>query len=266
MDLMLFWQISLYWLAGICAGLLSGILGIGGGVVVVPALLWIFTGNPAIPPEIAMQVATGSSLAIMAFTSAAAVHAHHKIETLPWAHCASIGVWLALGAGTGALLAMYLPTTLLKKLFAIFLVGVAFRMRHAVTFSNTTPPPVWLNIAIICLIGVNSGLLGVGGGILIIPYLTYCGIPLRQVLPTTALCTCLVACVGSVVFMSIVPDDAALSAYMTGYIYWPAVAGVAMASMLCAPIGAQWSHRLPTRFIHRLFLGVLIITAGGLWL
>lgn len=256
----------LYLLAGSLTGLLSGVLGIGGGIIVVPSLLFIFELNSAIPPELTMHLAAGSSLAVMLFTSFASARAHHQIEPILWSVYHRLWPGVVIGTVIGAWLASKLSTVVLKYIFAVFLMFVAFKMvRSARVERDGRFPSTWMNRLVSFIIGLKSGLLGVGGGVLIIPYLTYCGVDSRRIAPVSSLCTMTVAWIGTAMFMLM---NHALEGppYTTGYVYWPAVLGVALSSVLVAPLGAKLSYVLPIGAIRYAFVVVLLLTIAGLLL
>lgn len=257
-------QNILYIFAGMFTGLMSGILGIGGGIIVVPTLLFIFEMNPDIPSSLNMHMAAGSSLAVMLFTSFAAIFAHYRIEPILWWVYRRLVTGIIMGTVLGALLATLLSTTHLKFLFACFLVFVAYKMlTHSDQTAHLRFPKKWVNFLVSFLIGIKSGLLGVGGGVLIIPYLTYCGIDQRRIAPVSSLCTMTVAAIGTLTF-TLLTHQMVDVAYASGYIYWPAVLWVALTSMLFAPLGAKLSYILPRQGLRYAFVFILVLTIIGL--
>lgn len=254
-----------YSVAGVFAGLISGIMGIGGGIIVVPALLFIFQYNPAFPPELLMHMAAGSSLAIMLFTSQASIRAHHKLASIQWSLFNNLWPGIILGALSGAFLANQLPTHLLKIFFGLFLLFVVYKMLRSINFTKPHSTPArWINALVSYVIGLKSGLLGVGGGTLIIPYLNYCGVAMKTIAPISALCTLTVAIIGTMVFIFTGWSEPGLPAYSTGYIYWPAVLPVALFSSLFAPLGAKLTYVLPVKQLTYGFVTLLFFTALGL--
>lgn len=258
------WESFFYILAGSFTGIMSGILGIGGGVIIVPALIFIFELTGCVPENLTMHMAAGSSLAAILFTSLSAIRAHNSIEPILWDVYKRL--WLGVGIGTicGAVLASFLSTGFLKILFALFLLFVAYKMAFSLNAKMEARfPPKWLNQLVSFIIGLKSGLLGVGGGVLIIPYLTYCGVNPRRIAPVSSLCTMTVAFAGTVTFM-LLSHDVTNIKYATGYVYWPAVFWVAVVSVLSAPIGAKLSYLLPLPVIRSAFIVMLLLTVVGL--
>lgn len=247
---------------GIITGLLAGIFGIGGGLVVVPGLLLVFEQLKLIPPTMYMQVAAGSSLAVMVITSLSSIKAHHKLGAVKWSVFRPLWPGIAFGTLCGAVMAQWIPTHWLQVFFACFLFVVAIKMwrnRHRVHQEKKVSS--LLNFIVSFSIGFKSGLLGVGGGLLLIPYLTYRGVPARQIAPLTNLCTLTVGFIGTLGFMITGYTETASLAAMTGYIYWPAVCWIALFSSFLAPIGARLSYRLPLTVLRYGFILILLITA-----
>lgn len=253
---------GLYLIIGLFAGLMSGILGIGGGVIVVPALVFIFQYNHLVPADVIMHVAAGTSLAVMIFTSLASLSAHYKMGEILWQVFNKLWPGIILGVCVGAFTAQFIPTLWLKIIFALFLLFVAFKMFVDRDKAQVRATPKMLYHHLVSLfIGFKSGLLGVGGGVLVIPYLTFSGVPVRKIAPVSNLCTFTVAIVGSLVFMATGYREMAAVAYATGYVYWPAVLSVALASAVIAPIGAKLNYILPVKQLKYVFIIILILTA-----
>ncbi len=253
---------TVYALTGAFAGLAAGLLGIGGGMVVVPALAFIFTLNQTVPQEMIMHFAAGTSLMAMIITSQSAVRAHYRLGEILWPVFHRLWPGVVVGTVLGALIADQMPSHWLRIIFGLFLLFIAYKMfsaRHK-TYLHQYPKP-WINNLVSGLIGLKSGLLGVGGGALLIPYLTYCGLDTRKITPLSGLCTLTVAIVGSLAFMITGSNEAGMPAYSTGYVYWPAAIWVAIPSAMFAPIGARLAYKLPIQQLKNAFIVFLLITA-----
>lgn len=252
----------IYAVIGIFAGLMSGILGIGGGIIVVPGLVFVFQHTEIIPNTSVMQVAAGTSLAIMIFTSQASLRAHYKLGEILWSVFNKLWPGIIAGTIVGAVIAKFIPTFWLAIIFALFLFFVAIKMLTDVHASHPERfPGTLLNWLITFLIGIQSGLLGVGGGVLIVPYLTYCGVAVRKIAPVSNLCSFTVAMIGTVVVVVTGWSAMAGVSYSTGYVYWPAVLWVAIPSSLAAPWGARLNYILPVKQLKYGFIVILLITA-----
>ncbi|NKB47454.1 MAG: TSUP family transporter [Legionellales bacterium] len=258
---MIVW-LALYLSVGVVTGMLSGLLGIGGGLIIVPALLFIFSSEQ-IGTVHQMHLAIGSSLAIMVFTSQSSVRAHHRYGRILWSVYKLFAPGILLGAVIGVLVADFLATDVLKIIFGIFLLVVAGQMllsgepKH----SFVGLPNRMLTRSISVGMGGLSGMLGVGGGSLIVPYLNYHRIPLRNSIAIGALVSLTVALVGSLVCVYTGWDASDLPRWSSGFIYWPAVLTIAISSMVFAPLGAKLTYHLPVPFLKRLFAIFLSLTA-----
>ena len=253
---------AIYALTGAFAGIMSGILGIGGGLIVVPTLAYILHHNHLVPASLEMRVAAGTSLAIMIFTAQATVRAHQRQGDILWDIYHHL--WPAMLTGTilGAILADHLTTYWLKLILGVFLLllGVKMLSHATVTHPPHTPSP-WVNRLVNLAIGLQSSLLGIGGGALVIPYLTYCGIEPRKIPAVAALCTLTVAMIGTLAFIITGSNEPGLPTGSSGYVYWPAVFWVAIPSMLFAPMGAHMTYVLPIKQLKYGFSIVLLLAA-----
>ena len=255
-------SVSIYALAGVFAGIMSGLLGIGGGIVIVPALFFIFSHQGVIAPALCMHFAAGTSLAIMIFTSHAAIRAHLSHQDILWHVFKRLWLGIAIGVISGATCAFFVSSFWLRLFFGLFLLFIAYKMSigYRVEKKRQFPKP-WIHFLISWVIGFKSGLLGVGGGVLTVPYLTYCGVPIRKIAAISALCTLIVSVLGTIIFMITGHFASPLPAYSTGFIYWPAVIWVAIPSMLMAPVGARLNYILPVKLLRFGLVVVLLLTA-----
>jgi uncharacterized membrane protein YfcA len=254
----------LFAFAGILSGILAGLLGIGGGIIVVPALIYIFSLLGFEHSSI-MQMAAGTSLSAMIVTAAAATKSHHQRDVILWPLFLYLLPGLVLGTIFGAYLASLLNTEVLKIIFGIFLIFIALKMFFLKHTETKDVLPGWLgkNLIGFC-VGVCSGLLGVGGGMLIIPLLIYFGISLRNASGTSAPVALTVAMVGTCSVIVTGWHVANMPALSTGYIYWPAAISIAIFSFLSVPIGSKLAHILSVPIVSKIFAVILLITACDL--
>jgi len=241
------------------AGLLAGLLGVGGGLIIVPALLWLFALQGLETPHL-MQLAVGTSLASIVFTSLSSIYAHHQHRAVLWPKVLALTPGILVGALLGALLADQLASQQLTTLFALFEVLVALQMWFGRTpqqqqrqLSNGV-----MNLAGV-FIGAFSALIGIGGGTLTVPFLSAINTPIRHAVATSAACGLPIALAGAVGFIVIGWDNPQLPAGSWGYLYPPALLGIVISSVLFAPLGAKLAHRLPTVLLKRFFAGFLLI-------
>ena len=247
---------------GLFAGTIAGLLGVGGGLVIVPFVAYQLEQNPA-TQHYAMHLAVGTSLATIMVTSLSSIYAHHKYRAIHWEVVATLAPGLMLGALAGALTAAMLPTTYLKTVFGLFELLVAVSMFTGVKPSARTQLPGTAGLLAVGLfIGVVSALLGIGGGTLSVFYLMWCNIRMHRAVATSAACGLPIALTGSFAYL-LMGGNGGLAA-ATGFVYWPAFVSIAAASVIAAPLGAKLAHWLPVRVLLRIF--AVFLASLGLWL
>ena len=253
-----------YVVVGAVAGLLAGLLGVGGGVVVVPSLAFAFAAQ-GVAPQYVMPLALGTSLAAIVFTALASVRAHSAHGAVDWRIVARLTPGLILGALGGASVATRLSSNVLTVVFAVFLWGVATHLVLDAMPAQARPLPGRLGLlGVGGVIGFVSGVVGIGGGSLSVPFLTWCRVKLHEGIGTAAAAGFPIALAGAVGYLANglrLPDLPHLSA---GFIYLPALVGVALPSVVTAPIGARLAHRLPTGRLRKLFAAFLYLVGGRL--
>jgi uncharacterized membrane protein YfcA len=260
------WEIGLYFLTGIASGVLAGLFGVGGGVVVVPALILIFT-RVGMTPDWIPHLAVGTSLAAIVATGAASAHAHHRRGAVRWDLAARLAPGIILGAWAGAAVAGVLPDLWLKRIFALFLIYVGMRMlvRQADGPPRAMPGGAGM-FATGSGIGALSALVGIGGGTLTVPFLHRVGIDMRRAVGTSAACGVPIAVAGALGFMVVGLGREGLPAASTGFVYWPAVGAILLASVPTAPLGARLAHALPVALLKRGFALLLLVLGARMLL
>lgn len=253
------WETGLYLLTGIASGILAGLFGVGGGVVVVPALIFIFT-RIGLTPDWIPHLAVGTSLAAIVATGAASAHAHHRRGAVRWGLVARLAPGIVLGAWAGAAVAGVLPDLWLKRIFALFLIYVGIRLlvRRADGPPRAMPGGAGM-FATGSGIGALSALVGIGGGTLTVPFLHRVGIDMRHAVGTSAACGVPIAVAGALGFMVVGLGREGLPAASTGFVYWPAVGAILLASVPTAPLGARLAHALPVDLLKRVFALLLLV-------
>ncbi len=249
----------LYLLVGALAGFAGGLFGIGGGLIVVPVLLFTLP-LAGIAPELVAHMAMGSSLATVFVTSLSSSWNHHRRGGVPWRAVWVVAPMVALGALLAGPLAHHLDGIWLKRLFALFLLFMAWRQWHAVVREQPLQLPAWLRPAALG-VGLLSGLIGIGGGTLLVPLLQRLGLPLTRAVAGSAACGALLAVMGSLSYMAAgwaVPD---LPAWSVGYLYLPAAIGISASSWLLAGFGAHLAYRWPSSRLQRAFALLLLVLA-----
>lgn len=256
-------SVLIYLAAGACAGFGSGLFGLGGGLVLVPVLLFIFA-TQGMPETVAMHLAVGSSLASIVVTSASSIGAHTRLGGVLWNILKPMAVGLVIGALLGAQLAGFLSGLILKRIFAVFVLIMAAHMglgsRRPPVSRGTTSKVGLVRAGLV--IGSLSSLVGIGGGSLMVPYLAWRGTEMRKAVGTSAAAGFPIALAGSIGFVIAGWSVQILPSGATGYIYWPAVGGIVVASVVMAPVGAKVAHRLPSQALKRVF-ALLLLAVGA---
>lgn len=251
----------LFFLIGTFAGMMSGLLGIGGGIVVVPLLALIFQ-DLHMPPANIMHLAAGTSLAVLTVTTLRSLFSHRIHWKGSWEIFSQLMPGIIVGTVCGAVLAYFMHSRMLSRIFGVLVLFMAFEMILQKTINPTRKlPGVWGMALAGSGIGLMSGLLGVGGGITAIPFLNYCNVPLRKAMVVTLIIGLTVSIIGTMSFIVLGWHIKVLPAGTTGYIYWPAWLPVSLGSVIFAPIGAALSFRLPVIFLKRLFAVFLMVVA-----
>ncbi|WP_295392407.1 sulfite exporter TauE/SafE family protein [uncultured Thiodictyon sp.] len=251
-------------LTGILSGVLAGLFGVGGGAVMVPALIFLF-GHLGLGGAWVSHLAIGTSLATIVGTGAASTLAHHRRGGVRWDLVAGLAPGIVFGAWAGAVVAGVLPELWLKRLFAVFLTYVGVRMlipgRTAAPRALPGRAGLW---AVGGGIGTLSALVGIGGGTLTVPFLARCGLDLRHAVGTSAACGLPIAIAGAIGFMVVGWGRTGLPGASTGFVYWPAVVLMLLASIPTAPLGARLAHTLPVALLKRTFGVFLLLIAARL--
>ena len=257
---------ALYVALGSVAGVLAGLLGIGGGLVIVPMLAFTF---PALgfPHEHVQHAALGTSMATIIFTSLSSMRAHHKRGAIDWQAVIRITPGIIVGTYAGSWLASLLPTNFLKAFFGLFLYYVSIQMLMNIKPKGSRQLPGTLGIfGAGSTIGVFSALVGIGGGTLSVPFLSWCNKTIHQAIGTAAAIGLPIALAGTAGFIINGWNVTGMPGPTIGYIYVPALLGIVSTSMLCAPLGAKLAHSLPVDKLKKIFALLLFLVGSRmLW-
>ncbi|MDP3480477.1 MAG: sulfite exporter TauE/SafE family protein [Desulfoprunum sp.] len=251
----------MYAAVGAVAGLLAGLLGIGGGLVIVPMLIFCFSLQH-IPAEITMHLALGTSMASIIFTAVSSFWAHHKRGAVHWQLVRQIVLGIFVGTFLGSCLAARMSTGFLKGFFVVFLYYVATQMvlNKKPKPSRQLPGPLG-TFGVGNVIGAFSSMVGIGGGTLSVPFMTWCNIPVHRAIGTSAAIGFPIALAGTVGYIYNGLGVSNLPQYSVGYIYLPALVGLIVTSVLTAPFGVRLAHSLPVDRLKRVFAFLLYAVA-----
>jgi len=254
-------EILLYLFTGAVAGLSAGLLGIGGGLIIVPILFFIFSSQ-SVPAAHVMHMALATSLATIIITSLSSARAHHKRGAVLWPLVLSLSPGILIGAWLGATFASSLTSDILKPVFGIFELLVAIHLlinykpdTHSSSISTATSTIGGI------VIGSMSSIVGIGGGTLTVPFLLWHNISIRNAVASSAACGFPIAVAGTAAYIVNGWSAEGLPAYTLGYVSLSAFAIIIITSMIAAPAGAALAHKLPEKTLRTFFALFLLALA-----
>lgn len=246
---------------GLVVGFVAGLLGVGGGLIIVPVLIMLLhMHGQAVGME--PQLALGTSLATILFTSLSSVRAHHRRGAVEWPLVRRIAPGIVLGTLAGAALAARMSATVLKIFFVVFLFYAAIQMWLDFKPAPHRGLPGRIETSLAGgVIGVVSSWVGIGGGTLSVPFMLWHNVPLHRAIATSAAIGFPIAFAGAAGYVLGGWTASGLPAGSLGFVYLPALAGIVLGSVLTAPLGARTAHRLPVRPLKRVFALLLFTLA-----
>jgi len=250
----------------VVAGVLAGLLGIGGGTVIVPALLLVF-GRAGVDPAVKVQLAVGTSLATIVFTSISSAWSHHRKGALHFKLALGFLPGLILGSVAGVLVAVQISGDLLQLLFGIFLYGVAGRMVFGSLPESPEPRAMgfWTRMLAGLIIGGVSTMVGIGGGVLSVPiFVLAAGLTIHHAVGTSPALGLVLSLVGTIVFVMRGLGEPALPEGTVGYVASVPAAVITAGTVTLAPVGAWLAHRTPRRALAFGFALLLAVVATKL--
>jgi len=251
-------SLVLYAAVGACAGMLAGLLGVGGGLIIVPMLSFLFASQH-LPAGAILHLALGTSLASIIFTSLSSMRAHHLRGAVEWRMVGRITPGILAGSLFGAWVAAQLSTRLLKWFFVCFLFYVAFRMLRSAAPKAGTTVAHGVVLAVGGVIGCVSSLVGIGGGTMSVPFMLRCNVSIHSAIGTSAAIGFPIAVAGAVGYLWNGLAATRTLPYSVGYIYVPALICISLVSMMTAPVGARLAHSLPVSRLKKIFAALLIV-------
>lgn len=257
-------MIGIYAFLGAFAGVLAGLLGVGGGIIIVPMLVAAFTFQ-GFPFELIMHIALGTSLASIMFTSLSSAYSHHRRGGVDWTIVKHITLGIIVGTYCGSFLAAKIPTQYLQIFFSLFLFYVSFQMIFNKTPKLTRELPKVIGMNIVGIgIGIISSLVGIGGGTVSVPFMVWHNVEMRRAIGTSSAIGIPIAVAGCVGYLVNGLSVENLPEYSLGYIFLPALFGMVFFSMLLAPFGAKLAHTLPVSRIKKIFAILLFIVGANM--
>ncbi|MDP2416989.1 MAG: sulfite exporter TauE/SafE family protein [Hydrogenophaga sp.] len=250
-------------LLGLCTGFLAGLLGIGGGMLMVP-FITIILSDRGVAPDLAVKMAIATSMATIIFTSISSVRAHHQRGAVRW----DIVKRLAPGIVLGSALASMGVFALLKGswLALFFAAFVSFSATQMLLDKKPKPtrtlPGSAGQLGAGGVIGFLSGLVGAGGGFVSVPFMTWCNVAIHNAVATSAALGFPIALANALGYVVAGQGVAGLPIGSVGYIFAPALAVIATASVFMAPVGVRAAHALPVKALKRVFASILYVLAA----
>ncbi len=250
---------------GAAVGFLAGLLGIGGGMMMVPIMTLLLTQR-GVDGGHAVKMAIATSMATILFTSLSSVRAHHRLGTVRWDIARTLSPGIVVGgllAGAGAF--ALLKGQGLALFFAVFIAYAAIKMlRDSKPLPGRQMPGALGTAGVGAGIGFVSGLLGAGGAFLSVPFMTWCNVPPRQAVGTSAALGFPIAMASTAGYLVAGWHLAPALPGALGYLYLPALAGVSLARMSTAPAGARMAQRMRVLQLKRLFALMLLALAASM--
>jgi uncharacterized protein len=252
-----------YLALGTLGGLLAGLLGIGGGMIMVPFMVMLFQAQGH-PYETLMQVALATSMATIMFTAISSMRAHHKLGNVRWDLVKLMVPGMLIGCFLGATVLSKMPTRAAKIFFACFMFYSSIRMlRSANSAVEATPMPTGAPLyGFSTFVGIISTMVGAGGAFMTVPYMNAHGVNGRQAIGTSSAFGFPLALFGTIGYVWNGWSVPNLPGPHIGFVFVPALIGFAVASVLAAPLGAKLAQRMPVSTLKRVFAVLLMVLAA----
>ncbi len=246
-------SLGLFLICGAFAGVLAGLFGVGGGLIIVPILVYAFSFL-GVAPEHIHHLALGTSLATIMITSLASSRAHYKKDALNVDLLKKITPGILFGTFFGGIIATHMPIFVLKCFFVVFVYYVSLQMFLKIKPKPTRQLPNTAGtIGVGSVIGLVSSFVGIGGGTLSVPFATYCNEPMHRAIGTSAAIGFPIAVSGTLGYIYAGWNVPNLPEFAIGYVHGIAFLGIACASFFTAPLGAKLSHSMPVDTLKRYF-------------
>tara|TARA_R110000868_G_scaffold380784_1_gene646967 strand:+ start:142162 stop:142950 length:789 start_codon:yes stop_codon:yes gene_type:complete len=252
----------LYLLTGVVAGTLSGMLGIGGGIIVVPVLI-VLLPMAGVPHDIVVHMAVASALATIVVTSFSAAHKHYHNGNIDLTLLKRILMSVIPGVVVGSIAAHFIPGRGLEIFVGVVLALVALRLLLSKQTTDATEPHAinkFMFMGLGFIFAVIASMVGAGGGIFFVPFLLYCGYQTRMVIGVSSAISWSVGLLSTLIYIAI-SYSAVHVPWATGYVYWPAVLGIVITSFFFARVGVKLSQVFPVSILRKMFAALLIVVA-----
>ena len=255
-------------LVGAVAGFFAGLFGIGGGLMIVPVLVFLLP-MVGVPESLLMSTALGTSFATIVITGFSSAQRHHKLGNVVWSAVKLLAPSIMVSVFICGFFIGKLDRDISSKLFACLVVYLAVKMVLSIKLkTNKAVKPLTTQSSIIggILIGMASSAAGIGGGGFIVPFLNSRGIDMKKAIGSSAFCGMLLGTSGMFSFMLSGWGNAAMPEYSLGYIYFPAVLCITATSFFTSKLGATATSKLPVPTLKKGFALLLITIAVDMFI
>jgi uncharacterized protein len=250
-----------YLAIGAAVGFFAGMLGIGGGAIMVPLLVMLFDAQ-GLPKSHLLHLAVGTAMATILFTSVSSVRAHAARGAIRWDIARNITPGIIVGGLVGSWIASFIPPLVFAALFtAVIYIAATNLLLDRKPRPSRQPPGLAGMTAFGFAVSALSAFAAIGGAFLTVPFMLWCNVPMLPAIGTAAAIGFPIALAGTIGFIATGLRETGLPPYSVGFVYLPALAGIVVASMLMAPVGAAAAHRLPTVWLKRIFAILFYVMA-----
>jgi uncharacterized protein len=251
-----------YLILGLTVGYFSGLFGIGGGLIMVPVMVFLFEAQH-LPAQNILHLALGTSMATILFTSVSSAYHHHAHRAVNWDAVRLITPGILLGTVLGSLIVGYVGTLYLTIFFVLFIYFSATQMLLGYQPEATRNDPTRMEVTLAGMaIGAISSIVSIGGGVLSVPYLVWHKQHLRHAIATSAALGFPIAFGGTIGYIATgYYRGVGLPAYSLGYVYLPVLLWLVLGTLVTAPLGAKATHRMPVHRLRQIFAMVLFVLA-----
>jgi uncharacterized membrane protein YfcA len=250
-----------YLLMGLFIGFFAGMLGIGGGLILVTLMVFLFSLQ-GFPADRIVHIALGTSLTSIVFTSISSLRGHHRHGAVRWDILKMATPGLVAGTLLGTFVADGMASKYLAVFFVAFVYYAAVRMFVDVKPKPTRTLPGWAGMSVAAFItGIVSSLVGAGGGLLSIPLMTICNVPMRNAVGTSAALGLPIAIAGAAGYVYNGLGQDHLPPLTLGYVYIPALVGIVIGTFVTVPAGVKAAHAMPVPRLRKIFAVILFLIA-----
>ena len=245
-------EILIYIILGLFVGVLGGLFGIGGGVIIVPALLFVFT-HFGYESDFLIHICVATSLGTILFTALASAFAHNKKGSVAWDFWRKLSVGIALGSYIGSVLSISLEASSLKIIIGLSYLLIALQILLNANIAARNVKPSFNTVLYGAGTGAASSILGIGGGSFTVPYLNYAGLKMVSSVGTASACGVIISFFASFGYILSGLGEEQVLERSIGFIYWPALLGISLGSILSVQVGVYLAHRMNERLLKVLF-------------